>query len=192
MEKIHTVMIIPPDEIVTELSKLMWTLNSRYGTSKAAVYKPHITLKSLGKINDDKFRKAIVDIADITEKIRRFQLHMEGLRFYGSNKNFLGIYIPVQRSDELFGLHKKLVMSLRKYDDGRDRRFKEMENWNPHLTLVGDDIKYAELERAKVELNMQHLSEIFYDFYVNQITMYRHTEEGIKPAYHWYIDVDLL
>ena len=122
MGKTHIVMIIPPKLLANELESLMLKLNSQYHTSKALMYyKPHVTLKSLGKISDEKFKEASGEICCIAGDIEPFSLTMEGLRFYGSNESFSGIYIPVQKSPELMELHTKLATRLNPYSDSKDR-----------------------------------------------------------------------
>ena len=176
-------MIIPPKPLANELESLMLKLNSQYYTSKALMYyKPHVTLKSLGKISDEKFKEASDEICCIAGDIEPFSLTMEGLRFYGSNESFSGIYIPVQKSPELVELHTKLATGLKPYSDRKDRSYKEFESWNPHLTLVGDDISSEDLEKAKKEL---HDVSYSYSFPVDKITLVRHTEEKVLPCFYW-------
>ena len=143
------VMIIPPEPILSELEELMKELNSFFNTSKALDYKPHITLKSLGKINESELEKIKQELEHVARTTKPFLIELENLRFYGSREDIPGIYISINKSEKLLELHKKLVLSLKKYSDRKDRSYKEMGNYFPHLTLVADDIKPEDLERAK-------------------------------------------
>jgi len=181
MSKTHVVMIIPPQPIIGELEILMKKLNSRFNAAKALFYPPHITLKSLGKIEDENFKNVMIELADKVYDIDSFQLKMGNFRFFGSTPDYKGVYIPVERSPELLGLHNKLVKLLGKYDDGKDRSYKEMERYNPHLTLVGTDISDENLERAKKELSNVSYN---YSFPVKKVTLIRHSQETEKPFFY--------
>ena len=161
------VMILPPEPLLKELEDLMVELNLRFHTSKALVYKPHITLKSLGKIDGYKVKKVHSELEEIADKTKPFIVELNNLRFYGSSKDIPGIYISVERTNDLFNLHKRVAISLKKYEDKKDRSYKEMENYNPHITLVADDITPKELEKAKKELNTNYSNS----FIANYITL---------------------
>lgn len=179
----NIVIIIPPESISQELEDMMRKLNSKYNTTKALFYKPHITLKSLGDIENINLENVVIGISDVVETIKPLSVNMHGLRFYGSREGINGIYISVKRSPELFTLHKKLVHKLGGYEDGKDRSYKELENWNPHLTLVGNDIDVKNLEKAKRELNYV---TYYCNFPVDEVTLMCHTEEGVVPYHLWY------
>ena len=178
MKRYCIVMILPPEPLIDELSELMEKFNQCYNASSALNYKPHITLKSLGELDFYSFASASFDISKLAEETDPFVLHMEGLRFYGSREDIPGIYIPVQKTQELFDLHRKLATILKDYTDGKDRSFKELDNWKPHFTIVGPDISAKNLERAKKDLSGEKYS---YEFPVNEITFYRYAEESLLP-----------
>ena len=188
MAKTHVVVIIPPEPIEHELEDLMLKLNSRYHASKALLHKPHVTLKSLGIISDKRFIEAGGEIGEATWYVEPFPLEMEGLRFYGSNENFPGVYIPVQKSSQLLDLHTRLATNLKPFCDKKDRSYKEFENYNPHLTLVGNDISPEDLERAKRELKNVNYS---YSFPVDRIVFVRHTEGRASLSPNWELMIGL-
>ena len=181
----NIVMIIPPELICQELEDVMKKLNSKYNTTEALLYKPHITLKSLGNIKNKDLENVVLGISNIVDTTKPLSVNMHGLRFYGSKEDIPGVYITVERRPELFSLHKRMVKKLGKYDDGKDRGYKELEGWNPHLTLVGDDINVENLERVKRELQHMTYSR---SFPVDKITLIRHTEERVIPSHLWYIN----
>jgi len=176
------VVIIPPEPIEHELEGLMLNLNSRYHASKTLLHKPHITLKSLGRVSDKRFKEVGGEIGEITWYVEPFPLQMGGLRFYGSNENFPGVYIPVQKSPQLLDLHMRLATNLKPFSDRKDRSYKEFENYNPHLTIVGDDISPEDLERAKRELENVSYS---YSFPVDRMVLVRHTEGRASLCPNW-------
>jgi 2'-5' RNA ligase len=182
MEMTQVVMIIPPKPVVDELLGLMKKLNLRYKASKALVYGPHITLKAMGRVPSENLIKVMSEIADITEDMRAFPLKIKGIRFYGSNANYPGIYYNVGLSETLMDLHEELVDRLNRYSDGKDRSYKELYNWRPHLTIVGDDISLANLKRAKIDPEVINARQS-YNFNVDKITLVRHTGE-MKPAFY--------
>lgn len=176
------VVIIPPEPIERELEGLMLKLNSKYHTSKALLHKPHVTLKSLGRISNKKFIDIGGEIGEISWYVEPFPLKMGGLRFYGSNENFPGVYIPAQKSPQLLDLHTRLATALKPFSDKKDRSYKEFENYNPHLTLIGDDISLEDLETAKREFENVSYS---YIFPVDRVFLVRHTEGRAHYTPNW-------
>ena len=181
----NIVIIIPPKPLYQKLEDLMKEFNLIYHTKKALLYKPHITLKSLGDVENKNLKDVMIGISGIIGTIKPLSVDMHGLRFYGSRKYINGIYIPVERSYELLSLHRRLVHKLRRYGDSKDRSYKELENFNPHLTLVGNDIDTKNLGKAKRELKDVIYS---YNFSADKITLELYTEEGNTLVHPWYMD----
>lgn len=181
MNRRHSLIIVPPEQLSNELQILIEEYNERYNASDAIMFKPHVTVKSLGIVGVEPLKnEVLLQIENIAENAEPFCLSLSGLRFYGSTRNMKGIYIPVQRSHELLSLHKDFVGSIKTYD-GKDRSFKEGLKFNPHLTLVGNDITIENYERAEKEL--QDVSYSF-RFIADKITLISRIErdDGFRES----------
>jgi 2'-5' RNA ligase len=179
MDKNCIVMILPPEPLADKLTKLARDLELRYNIHKPRKLRSHITVKSLGDISRDAYVNTLLKTIDLSEKFSPFTLYIEGKRFYGSIESIPGVYLSVKKTPQLVNLHKTIVDVLGKYSDGKDRSFKEGDNWNPHVTVVRPDISAKNLERAKIDL---HDEEFSYSFPVEEITLYSHIE-GYPPHY---------
>lgn len=166
MKSYQIVAILPPDYMSEGMEQIMLSLNKKYKTSKALEYRPHITLKSMGMVDDEKTQNMEEIIENIAKSTKPFIVTAEGLRSYGTNKNFPGVYVPVKRTKGLVSVHEKLALSLGSFSD-KDRGGKELEKFNPHITLVGTDISKACLIRAQ-KLNPD---PVYYRFPVDEINL---------------------
>ena len=175
----HSLILIPEEDVASELQYLMNDVNKHYDTSEALLWRSHVTVKSLGNVPDEKMVKIIPMMRNIAEETRPFNLILDGIRFYGSNQDFTGIYIPVVKTPELIDLHEKCVESFENYD-GKDRSFKEGKKFNPHLTLVGTDLRGRKLEDAKKDLNGKRYN---FEFSANQLTLASRVNLGSAPQY---------
>ncbi len=181
MKRNCIVMILPPKPLIDELAELTRKLNSRYNTHKALGLRPHITIKSLGEIDRKAYVNVLLETIDLAEELNQFTLDIEGKRFYGSIESIPGVYLSVKKGPKLVSLHKSILDVLGKYDDGRDRSFKEGDNWNPHLSIVVDDINEESLERSKNDLRDVEFS---YSFPVDEITLYSHGHLKLPHYFH--------
>jgi 2'-5' RNA ligase len=169
MEYKSAVMIFPPEPEHTAFSQLMKKYNAKYHASKALQFPPHITVMSLGVIPDHRFEIVSERLWDLAKEAKPFFTHSSYLDFTGSDEDHRGIYVHFDKNSNLYGLHRMCVERLKKFSDGKDRSGKELENWRPHVTLVGTDIKDEELDMAKAELS----PSIEYSFLVKSVHLAR-------------------
>ena len=165
-------MIEPPQHINNEILRQMFELNKKFETSKALEYTPHITLKSIGFVDYKKADEIVDIVGEMVKPIKPIILTAEGLRYYGSNQGIDGIYINVQKTPGIMNLHRKSVKILKRFED-KDRNYKEKDNFNPHITLVGDDITKENLAKAKKSLRRK---KVYYKFPVDEVSL-----TGIEP-----------
>ena len=146
------IAIVPPKEHAGYLEILQRRWTTKYGAKGALNYPPHITLESLGEVENKKQLNTIYShIRKIAEKTKPFKINVKGIRFSGTNEKYPGIYLGVEKSKELGHLHEMLIEKLEKFGD-KDRAYKERGNYNPHMTLVGTDIGQKEYELAKKDI----------------------------------------
>lgn len=151
------VAIVPPKEhegfeVLNDIRSLQKSLNKKYGCTDALRYPPHITLKSLGDVKEENLGTVYQRIAGVAQRTQPFQIGVNGIRFFGTNENYIGVYFNLEESWELKNLHRMLVGKLKKFGDKKPRQHKELGNYNPHITLVGADINQAAYEEAKKNL----------------------------------------
>lgn len=174
------IAIIPPKEQEMYLGFLQRTWNKKYGVLKAPEYPLHITLKSLGEVEKKKELNIVYShVIKIAEKTKPFKINVNGIRFSGTNEKYPGIYLGVEKSKELGRLHETLVEKLEKFAD-EPRPHKELENYNPHMTLVGTDIGQEAYERAKKDIQESGWSPKF-SFDVGKIYVLQ--KEGSEKEY---------
>jgi|GEM_PF-2032515 len=151
------IAIVPPKEYTGYISILQRRWNQKYGahekdsTPEALKYPPHMTLESLGEVEKKKLNLVYSHVRKIAEKTKPFKVTVEGIRFFGTNEKYPGIYLGVEISEELGLLHEMLVEKLEKFED-KDRADKERKNYNPHMTIVGKDIGQEAYEQAKKDI----------------------------------------
>ena len=98
------------------------------------------------------------DMGKLVKEVPPFHVHSAELEFTGSNDSYPGVYMHFERSPELYNLHELCVAYLQRFEDGKDRSYKKMEKWRPHLTLVGPDVSGEKLDIAKMELEGERYS----------------------------------
>jgi 2'-5' RNA ligase len=175
MESYQIVAIIPPENICKGIGALMLDLNKKYKTSKALDYKPHITLKSMGVVEDEKSREISEIVKGIADRTEPFTVEARGFRPYGSSASMHGIYMSV-RGRNLNRLHRSLTKRLGHFSD-RDRSEKENKNFSPHMTIVGSDI-------GKAPEDIRMLSAPYYRFPVDNIFLISRNEKFSYEPFH--------
>jgi 2'-5' RNA ligase len=168
MKSYQIVAIIPPDKVCESAGALMLDLNMKYKTSKALEYGPHITLKSMGLVENDRCQEISEIIKGIADRTEPFMLEARGFRPYGSNVSMPGIYMSV-KGRHLSRIHKNLAKRLGQFSD-RDRSEKENDNYSPHMTIVGSDIKAKHLKE------IGKLTAPYYMFSVDKIFLITRNE----------------
>jgi 2'-5' RNA ligase len=170
MKSYQIVAIIPPEFVCERIGDLMSDLNIKYKTSKSLNYEPHITLKSMGLVEDDASKEISEIVKGIAEKTEPFIIEARGFRTYGSSADKPGIYINI-RGKGLNRLHQRLVKRLGQFSD-KDRSEKENENFNPHLTIVGNDVEKKRLK------DIEKLTAPYYRFPVDNVFLITRNEKS--------------
>jgi 2'-5' RNA ligase len=183
MDTACVVVVMPPSRILKELDILMGELNSDYKTSYTIPF-AHVTLKSMGVVSDDKCIAAIKEVYKIAAETRPFTMDIGDIRYFGSNEDHPGVFLSIDKSKEALGLHTRLAAALKAYSDSEDRSYKELDCWNPHITLALIDEK-EELERAKADIGRKFYPGRFRDaFRVIDLIFLTYKKDGPK---RWYL-----
>jgi 2'-5' RNA ligase len=163
----RSLILVPTDDIEKEIRSLMERKNIEYNTLEALKWRPHVSIKDLGFIENARLSEILPNIEDTANGTKSFGVSLDGIDFIGSKNTFSGIYVPVRITPELYELHKKCVVTFTPSFDGKDRRYKELEMWSPHLTLVSFDLN--DIERAKKVEREYH-----FGFSAEQLTLVSH------------------
>ncbi len=178
------VAIVPPKEhegfeVFNNIYCLQKSFNEKYGCTDALHYPPHITLKSLGAVKEENLGTVYQRIAGVAQKMQPFQIGVNGIRFFGTNKDYIGVYFNLEDSRELKNLHRMLVGKLKEFEDKKPRQHKELGNYNPHITLVGTDICQAAYEEAKKDIRESNLVPRF-SFNADNLSVLQKEEKSGK------------
>lgn len=103
---------IDVNEQVSKLRKVAENYMNEQGLSSTTFSLPfHISLKISFQIPDDKFEDAVSDIREFYKSLKPCEIKTKGIERAGSI-----VWITMQHSDELVGIHKKLdEMLFEKY-----------------------------------------------------------------------------
>ena len=140
-------------------------LNSKYKASKARSIRPNVVLRRLGELDDGEFRSAAAELCDIAGSTRKFNILLDGVRFYAAVGE-KGIVIPARRNPDLIALTGKLDSAFDMY------AVENLTVSNPYVELVGNDIKDEYLMMAKVVYMGCTIR-----FLADSIALVRHSED---------------
>lgn len=161
------IAIVPPEAHAGYLRILQREWNCKYGAPDVLKYPPHITLKSLGEVGEKSLERVYHMVSGAAKKTEPLSISIDGIRFFGTNEDYPGIYLNVEKSKELQRLHEMLARKLREFED-KPRPHKELDNYNPHITILGKDIGRDAYEKAKKEIGELNWKPDF-SFYAKKI-----------------------
>ncbi len=131
----------------------------------------HVTLKFLGEIDEQKKSEIQPVIKEITEKLRPFQVNLEGVGCFPGPKNPKVLWIGVKQGAEILGeIAQELERRLSKFGFKKERRF------HAHLT-IGRIKKFCKVDDI---LTKSITTEVFP---INAITFFKSTLKPEGPIY---------
>ncbi len=126
--------IVPEEPYFSLIRKCQIEFNQLYGGNEVLKYPVHNTLVSMGDVRNEGLKEVYMDVLETAVKTKPFKAYVDGMRFYGSNENAIGVYLNVRKTGELQQLHGALVGELREFQD-MPRAHKELELYNPHISI---------------------------------------------------------
>jgi 2'-5' RNA ligase len=157
--------IVPPSDYKEKIINFQknWESNGVIN-----VVEPHITLKAQGGLTPDK--RWLDDLETLCRDFPSFRITLTEPKFFGDYV----VYLSMQ-SQELIQLHNKIVKLINPSDDLIKKYF-ELEDFVPHLTLGTTYFGMTSNELNEMEIEAQRLLMPYPTFDVNQIRVYQEIE----------------
>ncbi|PDX97231.1 2'-5' RNA ligase [Bacillus pseudomycoides] len=170
--------IIPPESYLHKIQQFQrqWE-NNRI----VEVVEPHITVKAQGGLTSD--QEWLKKVEKVCKQIPSFTLSLGKPQFFGKQVLFLSV-----EDSKVYKLHRLLVEAVSPSDD-LIKRYMEMEQYHPHLTLGQTHWGLTSDELVQMEQVARDKLTPYPEWTVNFIRIYQEIEEN---TYQPYKDIPLL
>jgi RNA 2',3'-cyclic 3'-phosphodiesterase len=136
----------------------------------------HVTLKFLGFTHSDNIPKINTAIQRSIKHCNPFQVEINGLGSFSSNKQVKVLWMGIDKINELCSISDRLMKNLLEHGYNQEERI-----YNPHLTLgkincLSNYEKYQKLEEKYWKTNIQNIE-------VKEIILYESLSKPLSPKY---------
>jgi 2'-5' RNA ligase len=159
--------LLPPDSLSNKIDEERNRFATKYQSYHALKTIPHITLLSPFKRPTIFEVEMHLQLEDFFKTISPFTIELSG---YGNfQKQNKVIFIKVEKSKEILGLHKNFVFTLRNQLQFSDRETSYM--YQPHITIAQKDLTAENFHKAWIEYEAKPFKE---NFIVRKAVMFKH------------------
>ncbi|QNL51066.1 2'-5' RNA ligase family protein [Olivibacter sp. SDN3] len=145
-QNLYFVAIIPPQNILEEVTAIKAAFAKNYNCSKALRVIPHITLKAPFKLSSSAHTQLLNWFGKIPPIVKPFITELKNFGTF-ANKNSPVIFIKPVVSDHLMQLQSAIIHDFEKHYPQIPVSFLE-HHFKPHMTIAYRDLKPDAYQRA--------------------------------------------
>ena len=142
-EKLYFVAIVPPSPIYEEAFEQKVYFKTRYNSKASLNSPPHITLHMPFKWKESEEQELVNELQAFANGKSPITIQLNGFSSFPPKV----IFINVEISGELDGLHKDLERHFKKQLNLFNAKYKDLP-FHPHLTLAFRDLKKPNYQQA--------------------------------------------
>lgn len=158
-DKPFFIAILPPEEVIAEVTTFKEDIRNNYGSSKALKVLPHITLKAPFKIPAEERPQLLNWFKTIPVNVLPFYIKLKNFGSF-DNKHNKVIYVKPVVTEYIATLQKNIITSFKHAFPEINTSTYEHE-FRPHITIAYRDLTAENYEKAWAVYKVKHYSASF-------------------------------